>query len=356
MTSTALDAAIDDVLGTLGPAPARPGASPVEPAQQPEELAPVPAGPSYIHAVHASRLFADPAYQRPLDEMRVQRMAAEYDPALLGVIEVSDRGDGRFAIIDGQHRWALVREAHPDDDDPPLVCNVHRGLTVEDEARLFYEIDAKRRNLTGWDRWWARRGAGDPTVLAIEQIAAGHGLRLGPQTKDGMIRATRSCEEVVKLGGTQLLDSALSVITAAYGVVADGLDGQLIHGVAHVVAHYERDELDMARLVDAMQAIAPRQVKARAGMLREAHKGDMPRLVGAVLVDRYNSSRGRKVEDFFTRVPPATKNSLDAAARRRSAIRQWARRTGHDVADTGYVPKMVVAAYEAAHSAAGTQQ
>lgn len=260
-------------------------------------------GQPYIAALHCDELFADPAYQRELDEARVKKMTKEYDPTLVGVLEVSARGGSRYAIIDGQHRWAMLTRARRDGGRAPVVCNVHTGLTVEDEARLFYEIDAKRRRLTGWDRWNARRGSGDPAVLDIERVAAEAGLNVGPSTVDGTLRCVSACEKVVRLGGLQLLEHTLAAVTGAYGKAADGLVAEIVHGTAHVLAYYDQGELDRPRLVGAMQGIAPRQVVARAAALREVSKGEMPRLVAAVLVDAYNREPGRNVDPFPQRVP-----------------------------------------------------
>jgi hypothetical protein len=58
------------------------------------------------------------------------------------VIEVSDRGSDeqpRYAIVDGQHRYAAAKLRDP---NAVLVANIHTGLTARDEAHLFYEIDA----------------------------------------------------------------------------------------------------------------------------------------------------------------------------------------------------------------------
>ncbi|WP_373686210.1 DUF6551 family protein, partial [Nocardia gamkensis] len=131
---------------------------------------------TYIAAISVREIFADHTYQRELDERRAQGMAAAWDVRKVGVIDVSDRGPDeapRYAVINGQHRWwaaALADPAHH------LVAVVHTGLTVADEARLFYEIDAGTRRLTTWDRWHSRRAAGDPVVAEIEAIARKVGL------------------------------------------------------------------------------------------------------------------------------------------------------------------------------------
>ncbi|MGH8867098.1 MAG: DUF6551 family protein [Actinomycetes bacterium] len=335
MTTNALESALADADELLA---APPVASEPETGDRP---------PPYVTALPAAALFADQGYQRPLDEYRVAKMAETFDATLLGVLEVSDRGDGSYAVIDGGHRLALVRDVIG--PDAHLVCNVHRGLSVAEEARLFYQVDVARRALTGWDRWWARRGAGEPAVLDIEKVVEARGLRVAPSTKDGTLRATRACEHIVALGGLDLLDSTLTVALAAFGPVADAVDGTLIHGVALVLDEYA-GEVDVTRLTEQLKTMPPRQVKARAALLREAHKGQLARLVAAVFVERYNAGPGRKVEDYLTRVKPQSRTKLHGSVERRNAaIRLWAKRTGYPLNARGDVTKAARSAYDAAH-------
>jgi phage FluMu gp28-like protein len=66
----------------------------------------------YIAAVTVDEIFADPTYQRLCDVTRVRKMAHTWDRRLAGILEVSDRGDDaspRYAVIDGQHRWAAAK-------------------------------------------------------------------------------------------------------------------------------------------------------------------------------------------------------------------------------------------------------
>lgn len=66
----------------------------------------------YIGALSVHDLFVDRSYQRPLDLPRARRLAETWEPPLIGVIEASDRGPDhqpRYAIIDGQHRYAAAK-------------------------------------------------------------------------------------------------------------------------------------------------------------------------------------------------------------------------------------------------------
>lgn len=300
----------------------------------------------YIAALRAGDLFADRAYQRNLDTTRVDHMSDEYDRTLLGVLEVSARANGQYAIIDGQHRWAVARKLCGDEEH--LVCQVHTGLTPGEEARLFLEIDSGRRNLTWWDRWRARRGQGDPNVLAIDEVLGRHGLQVNPAPADGNIRATKALETIVDdLGDLQMLDNVLIVLTSAFGLGFDTFDGGIMQGVALVLGHYDADELDTDRLIAQLRTIPPRQLRAEAVALREAHRGTVPRLCAAVIIERYNAGRGRNVEEFFTRVPSISKAgaAFNRTRRERATIRRWAERNGYDISNA----RSIRQAYEKAH-------
>jgi hypothetical protein len=324
-----LDAALDDVLD--------------DDTEQVDEHTPVRREP-YIAALRVGQLFADRTYQRELDQHRVKRMAASYDVALVGIVEVADRGDGAYALLDGQHRVATVREISiADPVEPHLPCRVHTGLTITEEAELYHRLNTTRKQLTGWDRWLARRAAADQLVLDIETTAHHHGFTVGMTTAAGVLRATRACEKVVELGDVRLLDTTLATIRAAYRDDQAGLDAAIIHGLAHVLHAYSRSELDLQRLVETLAGILPRQLTARAAAVRELHRGTLERLTAHVIVERYNEAGRPKLEPFLERVPSLSKASGNAA-RENQAIREWAEREGIELT-TKQIPRSVREAY-----------
>lgn len=286
----------------------------------------------YVAALPVAALFADPLYQRELDERRVQKMATSYDPALVGILEVSRRTDDQYAILDGQHRWAAYRDhAFDTSESPHVACRVHTGLTVAEEADLYHRLNTTRKQLTGWDRWLARRGAGDSQVTAIEATLAEHNLTVGPGAGGNVFRATRSAELVVDLGGTALLTTVVGIIRAAWPDDQAGLDGAIVHGLGHVLNLYSRDELDTARLTTVLAGHMPRQLTARASAARELHTGTMDRLSAHVIIDRYNASKGPRVEPFFTRIKPVSKTptaKARAEAEYRTNALAWAKESG----------------------------
>jgi hypothetical protein len=257
----------------------------------------------YVIAIRASDLFADHTYQRDVDPKRVRKMADDFDPRLLGVIDVSARMGGRYAILDGQHRHALIIEARG--ADTPVVCQVYEGLTLDDEARLFHEINVRRKALNFWDRWKARRASGDERVQLIEAVLANHGLKVNPAPGDGNVIATAALELIVdEIGDHYLLDSVIVILLSSFGRSRDAFQGPILQALAYVLANYPPAELDRDRLVQQLSEVPVRQLRARAGGLREMHKGTTARLVGEVIVSQYNRGAGaRRVESFLTRVP-----------------------------------------------------
>lgn len=249
----------------------------------------------FIDALAIADLFVDHSYQRELDLPRARRLAEDWQRRLVGVIEASDRGvdhQPRYAVVDGQHRYAAAKLRDP---NGVLVANVHTGLCTQDEARLLYEIDAKRTRLTGWDRWNARRGAGDPLVLAVESTVEQAGLRIDPAPTNGNIRCVAACEKIIKLGGQKLLGEAIDLIKEVWGIQIEAFDAPLLHGTAYVLYHFGSD-LNVERLGDAMVDVSPRQFKATAVALRAIERGTMPKLAALVILNAYNRTKGPKLQ------------------------------------------------------------
>lgn len=249
---------------------------------------------TYVTALPAASLFVDHAYQRPLDMPRAKNMAKEWDPRLVGIIDVSDRGeqeDGpRYAVIDGQHRWAAAAL----NNTPTLVVNVHTGLTVAEEARLFDRLNRERRRITTWDHWNARKAAGDRTVTAIERTVTALGLTIDSAPRAGHVRCTATLEKLHKLGGTKLIHNTLTLVVDVWGRDVAGFDAPLVHGIG-LVLHHLRDAVETNRLYEAMLDVVPRQLKSQALALREMTTGSQPKLVAIAIMNLYNKRPGRRI-------------------------------------------------------------
>lgn len=247
----------------------------------------------YVLAVPVADIFADHTYQRPLDPQRVQDMAAGFDQRLLGVIEISDRGaesSPRYAVIEGQHRWAAVASRDP---GAAIAARIHSGLTIAEEAQLFLGIDIHRRRLTTWNRWKARRAQRDPAVAAIEAAVASVGLRVEEAPRDGNLRCTAMLEKIARSrGGHGLLRDSLRLLHQTWGAQHSAYDAPLVGGMAAFLdAFGDAEYFDCDALVDSLIDLTPDQVKFYAKAKKAGGKhgaGTLPKFVAITLHERFN--------------------------------------------------------------------
>ncbi|MEV6281040.1 DUF6551 family protein [Nocardia sp. NPDC051832] len=251
----------------------------------------------FVDAIPVTAMFVDPSYQRELDLPRVRHMVKNWDRRLVGVVEVSDRGprhpQGRYALINGQHRWAAAGRRDP---GAVMVANVRTGLSVTQEAILFHQIDANTRRLTTWDRWHSREAAGELVVLDIKAVTDSVGLKISMTPTDGNIRCTATLERVCRLGGTLLLGNTLRLILQAWGRRLDAVDAPLVTGLSLFLHTYSDAGLDYRRLVDVLVDFLPGTLKGRAVALREIEKnGPVGKYIALVVLAAYNSGHNPKL-------------------------------------------------------------
>src|SRR3954468_12926784 len=131
-----------------------------------------PKWPYRFEMVPLDRLTVD-IYQRPLTTF-VDEVTNDYNPALVGTLIVSEREDGTVAVIDGQTRAEGMRR----NSEPAAPCLIYSGLTREDEAELFADLQTKRRGMATYLRFRATLIARRPEALAIAEIVQAQGFEL----------------------------------------------------------------------------------------------------------------------------------------------------------------------------------
>src|SRR5580765_8340511 len=88
--------------------------------------------------------------QRALKPSRVAELLSKLDLAALGEPLLSAR-DGRFYIIDGQHRVKALSEFLGEGwEKQKILCKVFEGLNERDEANLFRQVNTVL-NTTAFD-------------------------------------------------------------------------------------------------------------------------------------------------------------------------------------------------------------
>jgi hypothetical protein len=119
-------------------------------------------------------LVVDPYYQRQLNAPHVRDLAASWaDP--FPVIWVSLRDDGKYYILNGQHR----RDALRDRGVKEVMCLVHTGMTRAQESARFRTLNAGQLIDTPEHLWEVDRKAGDPLICALDAIVEQEGCFIG---------------------------------------------------------------------------------------------------------------------------------------------------------------------------------
>ncbi len=225
--------------------------------------------PYSFEVLDVDRLFVDSAYQRPLTSFS-HKIEANFDPALVGTLVVSERteGDlaGYYAIVDGQTRAAAIASlAQRDEARCTVPCLVYRGLTQADEARLFARLQKERRGVSSYHRFRADLVAGEPEAVAIEAIATRVGYEIGEGSNaNGKLSAVAALENVHRRG-PDILQRTLTISRQAWG--ADFIPpGDFLRGLGLVL---KRRDIDDDRMAKRLATVTVESISRRASALRE---------------------------------------------------------------------------------------
>jgi hypothetical protein len=223
-------------------------------------------------------------------------MCTGWDRRLAGIIEVSDRGPDRsprYAVIDGQHRWAAAQQLP---EVPLLVANVHEGLDTAAEAALFDKLNRQRRQPTTWDHWRARKAAADPAVLAIDAAVNETGLQVAEKVKDGHVWCISTLERIAATpAGTDLLRATLNIIHKAWGEQRTAYEAPIVGGMALIIHQFD-EKLDGTQLIDALMTVPPARIRSQAVMARESGTpGPLAKHAAIAILGQYNRRATRRL-------------------------------------------------------------
>src|SRR5256885_16921269 len=122
----------------------------------------------------------------PLSVKFIADRVKAFDPDLLGVPDVSQRDDGTYIVLDGQHRREILMQIGW--GDKKVQCRVYHGLTIDQEARIFLGRNDSRKP-SPVARFLAAGQAYKPEAVAINAIVEHIGWRVHEPTGKGCISA-----------------------------------------------------------------------------------------------------------------------------------------------------------------------
>lgn len=241
-----------------------------------------------IRRVQVKDLVHAPEYNRDIDERWVRKIIAdlvEVPPA----VEVSDRGDS-LVIIDGQHRCeAVSRKWGP---TATVIAHVHHGLSVSEEAALFYRLN-QRRNLRPYHAFHSLVIANAPEAIDILKVLDTFGLTYGQSPSANVVAAVDKLRKIYADQGIHGLSATIGLLVSAWGHDGHAWDGVLLAGTALFLDHYQDADLRRVRGRLASYEGGPVAFLRDAKGIAHTLKTSGPRGVVWLIVDVYNRRAGR---------------------------------------------------------------
>lgn len=183
--------------------------------------------------------------------------------------------DGKYWVIDGQHRLAAVREKFG--GECVILCRVHYGMTLIDEANFFLEQDINDKNIKYKDKMNVRFKIGDEEVVDAVLCAAIAGWRMDEFAKNyakGRLTAHAAVMKLHrKLEREQFID-LLKVLYVAWDGDPHGACRKILNGMERFYKAYW-GEFDSAILARKLGKLSPEAIvrDGRSANIRSNENG-----------------------------------------------------------------------------------
>lgn len=245
-------------------------------------------------------VIVDDSYQRHLSEKWAKEIARNFDHEKFGKPKVANRGSGRYAVIDGQHRIAALRIKWPGQRVTFVADLVKVGDGVKSEAKQFLAQNASVKKPDTGTILHAKLREGDPDAIAFYRIVeeCGYVVKRG----GGRARPKQIHPYVFKASMKFCRDTwqddlrdALITLSMAWGRETFSLTSAFIVGVAMMFRRYRADErFNPDRLVSSLSRHAAPAIASK-GVARAALDSTRQEYgTRTVLRDLYNSRLSAK--------------------------------------------------------------
>lgn len=213
-----------------------------------------------IMDLNTKDLVSSQPYQRDIDQKEVAYIVSNYDPHQLGVIKVSYR-DGKYYVFDGQHRITAFKIINGNQDGF-IRCEVHYGLTYEDEARYFAEQYLGSKKVDIIYRWRALFEAKKEPVYTIVTSVRAIGVDVKfakTKSANNRIIAFKQLNDMwEKLGSAKTL-RILTLLKETWETDVNAFDGNILIGMREFFLTYY-DEIVEETFIKQMKKILPSSI------------------------------------------------------------------------------------------------
>ena len=205
---------------------------------------------TYLDKIHFSKLFVDFGYQRQVVKPRVEKMAKNFDLKGMGALIVSKRDDGRYAIIDGQHRFLAGVKAGIE----YFVCQVFLDQSYKDEAKIFTLTNVERGPMSSPQQFKAMIESGDEDSIQIVSIVESYGFEIkniGPVSGDNQIKCVNELKKAYKISPLHF-EKIMKLLRQIWNGDKRSCTQHFIGALSKFIHLYGRD-IDLNRLITILK-------------------------------------------------------------------------------------------------------
>lgn len=204
-------------------------------------------------------LTIDKTYQRKIDLKHVKEIEDKFDPDLFGIIVVSER-DGKYYVVDGQHRWLAVKDYFDE-----LPCLLWQGLSYIEECKKFKKLNFLRKALNSNIIFHNMVCSQEENALAVVHIMEKHGFsynRDNQLAKDNVIGSTKRMLEIYTRYGENALDRLLYIIRRSWHGTKSGLSATVLVGINTFLI--ENPKAKDEYIIKTLEKLEPSMLKVQA--------------------------------------------------------------------------------------------
>src|SRR5262245_48240759 len=206
---------------------------------------------TFAEWVPIADMFCAP-YQRPASAFKLRGWLQTFDAKKLGVIMLSMRDDGRYAILDGNHRAQLAQRR----GITHMAARVFIDLTYHQEAELYEAFNTVNRP-TPLDKFRSRLERRELQATEIDGILRKHGMHVGvdDRSKTAVLAVIALDKTYTDLGPAGLYE-VVNILHRAWGTEPTAWSGRIISALRQFWMRY-RSEADANRVVEKLQRTNP---------------------------------------------------------------------------------------------------
>ena len=251
--------------------------------------------------IGTDEVFIDESYQRNYSAEWSKWIADHFDPEQFKKPEVSRRPDGKYAVIDGQHRIGALRILWPGERVTFVADLVTPKEGVAGEAKRFRSMNTHVRKTTTRDDFRAAIAECDESALVFVDIveAAGFIVREGRQRQPGVVTPSvwKQAPRIIGERWPMHLEGALRIFAGAWGTQTYPAYAEMV--ISLMIFHKAYSDHPAFRerdLVARLQREMPQNI-ANMGKSRRytekvgAHTGIVRQLVHSYNTGRRNMER-----------------------------------------------------------------